>query len=117
MAWRIFTVPWPFGFQSKLVAAARQAEMSGTKDGLIRSHDTVLERRQGEERLDRRARRVCAAQGAIDQRLVDVVLQGVVLFGRQAASEGVGVEARGTGEGDHIAAVRIDGDGRAAFAR
>ena len=39
------------------------------------------------------------------------------MLGREAARERVGIESRCAGEGDDVAGVRIDGDGRAAFAR
>ncbi len=80
-------------------------------------HDAIFQCGHREEWLDRRAGRVGAAQRAVDERLVDIVLQGVELLGREAARERVGIESRRAGEGDDVARVRIDGDGRAAFAR
>ena len=99
------------------MAAARQAEMTGAENRLVRGHHAVFQRGQREKRLDGRAGRIGAAQGTVDQGLVDVVLQRLVLLGGEAARERVGIETRGTGEGKDIAGMRIDGDGRAAFAR
>ena len=99
------------------MAAARKTEMAGAEDRFFRGHDAVLECRQREERLDGRAGRIGAAQGAVDQRFVDIALQGIVLLGREAARECVGIETRRAGEGKDIAGVRIDGDGRSPLAR
>ena len=93
------------------MAAARQTEMAGAENRLFRGHDAVLECGQREERLDGRAGRIGAAQGTVDQGLVDIALQRLVLLGGEAAREGVGVETRGTRERKDIAGMRIDGDG------
>src|SRR5260370_21578069 len=102
---------------AEYISAAGKAEVSGAEYRLIGGHDAVFQSGHREKWLDGRAGRVGAAQRAVDERLIDVVLQDVVLLGREAPRDRVRLESRRAGEGDDVAGVRIDGDGGAAFAR
>src|SRR6185503_16616224 len=57
------------------VRLARKPPLAGTVDLVLRRHGLVLQRGQGDERLDRRARRIGARERAIEQRLVGIRVQ------------------------------------------
>ena len=90
--------------------------MARTKYGLFGSHHAVFQRGHCEERFHRGARRIGAPQRAVDQRLVDVVLQDIELLGGEAARECIGVESGRAGESHDVAGIWVDGDGGAALA-
>ena len=64
--------------------------------------------------LDGRARRIQAAQHAVEQRAVDGIVQCGVLFEADAGDKQVGVETRFADHGQHLAAGRVEGDHRTA---
>ena len=70
---------------------------------VLRLDHVVLERRERDERLDRRARRIGAAQRAVEQRLVRVLGERDVFGAGKAAREAIRVERRRADEGQHVA--------------
>ncbi len=95
-------------------AAAGQVEHAGAELLAVRVHQVVGQGGQRERGLDRRARRIGAAQRAIEQRLVDVVGQRRVLAAGEAAREAGRVEPRLAGQRQHVAGIRVDRDHGAA---
>src|ERR1039457_6879778 len=93
-----------------LVNAARQGKYPAAILRLERRDDVVLLSGQGIERLDRGARRIGAAQGAIQKRLVDIVLQGIELRDRKPAHEIIGIKNRRTRQYDDVPGFRGQGD-------
>ncbi len=98
---------------------ARNMELADRQHGVFGFPKTKLEPAEAHERLHRRARRVCAAQHAIQQRLVGIVEQQRVVRARDAVDERVRIEARHADHREHFARARIDCDcgARAAFER
>ena len=91
---RMSTVPWPPFFQSRK-RWLEPGNWKAPRQSLRRVgvDDAVLERGERDQRLDRRARRVLAAQRAVEQRDVDVLRQCCVLGVSEPAREPVRVEA------------------------
>ena len=76
----------------------------------------MFESGERDHRLDRRAGRIHAAHGAIEQRPIRIFIEAAELGARQAAREHVRIEARSTDERQHVARVGIEGDHRGALA-
>ena len=93
---------------AEAVTRARQLERAAAELRRVLVDDAVLERGQRDQRLDRRAGRVFAAQRAVEQRNVEVFRQSRVLGIREPAREPVRVEGRRADEGQHVAVPRID---------
>jgi len=72
------------------------------------------ERAERQERLDRRAGRIRAAQRPVEQRLVRRLVQLLPVRRIDAVDEQIRVVARLRHEGEHVAGIRIDGHQRAA---
>ena len=82
--------------------------------GPLRRRDAVGQARERDDRLHGGAGRIFALERAIEQRLVDVLVERLELRLGEAAAEGVRIEARRRHHRDDVAVVRIDGDHRAA---
>src|SRR5438034_979383 len=95
--------------------AARQMERAGAVAVRQRVHHVIGEPGECDHRLHGRARRIGSAQRAVEQRAVDVVLQGAVLARGNAAAEYGRIEARQADERDHVAVVRIERHDRTAM--
>ena len=97
---------------AELVVA--EPEVAGVGDGLLRRAPAGAERGQRHERLVGRARRIGAAQRAVEQRLVGRLVERLPVLVVDAVDEQVGVEVGLADEGQHLAVPRIDGHQRAA---
>ncbi|EWS55907.1 hypothetical protein X551_01244 [Methylibium sp. T29] len=82
--------------------------------GLLRRALAGFQRGDRHEGLEGRAGRVGAAQGAVQQGLVDRLVELLPALRIDAVDEQVGVEGRLADEGQHLAGARVDRDQRAA---
>ncbi len=92
--------------------AAKTVRAQHPKAGVIDlgcgAAQTQLQRRQAHEGLVGRARRVGAAQGAVEQRPVDRLVERAPALHVDAVDEQVGVEGGHADKGQHLAVARID---------
>src|SRR5690606_15887355 len=87
---------------------------AGVGDRLLRRALAGFQRRQRHERLEGGTGRIGAVDGAVDHRLVRVVVQAFPVLGTDAVDEEVRVEGRGGYHGQDAAAFRLDGYQRTA---
>src|SRR6266550_3287667 len=83
-------------------------EKTRIENGLCRSALARIQSGQGEERFDRRAGRISAAQRTIEQRLVGRLVQLLPTRRINAVDKQVRVVTRLRNEREHIARARID---------
>ena len=95
---------------AETMAAARQRIPTRAGTGRGRCHETVLETRECDHRLDRRARRIGAAQRAVEQRTVQILVERRELGAGQAAREAVGIESGAAHERNYLAVARVERD-------
>ena len=95
-------------------AVAAEHEEAGVVDQRRRRALAGVQRRHRHEGLVGRARRVGAAQRAVQQRLVDAFVELAPALDVDAVDEQVGVEGGLADEGQHLAVARVDGHQRAA---
>ena len=82
-------------------------------DGIGPAH-TQLERAQCHKRFESRARRIGAAQSAIEQRAIDGLIQGAPVLDIDAIDKQVGIKSRFAHKGQHLATIGVYGHERAA---
>ena len=95
-------------------APAAEVEVARVVDRAARRALAELERGQRHERLEGRARRVHAGNGAVVEGLVDGVVELGPALRIDTVDEQVRVEPRLRDEGEHAAALRLDRHQRAA---
>ncbi len=93
---------------------ARQGVEARAVGAGVVAGDALFQAGQAHERLDGGAGRILSAQGAVEQRLVVIVLQRGVGAVVDAVDERVRVIGRQADEGEHVAVLRVDGNRRAA---
>ncbi|MNS56656.1 hypothetical protein D3C72_895210 [compost metagenome] len=97
-----------------LVVVVGQLVVAGVEHPAARGDHAAVEAGDGHLRLHRRTGGIQAAQHAVEQRAVDGIAQGGVLFEADALDEQVGVEAGVADHRQHVAIGRVEHHHRAA---
>ena len=94
-------------------AVTAEHEVTRVADALLRAPLAHGERGERHEGFEGRARRIGAAQRAVEQRFVGRGVVGIPVDRVDAINKQVGVEPRATGERQHLAGGRLDRHHRA----
>jgi hypothetical protein len=94
---------------------AAEAQMTGTADLEVRRGDPSLERGQGDDHLEGRARRILPGDRLVHQRCARVGGESAPDVPTQAVAEGGRIERRHRGERQDLAAVHIEHHGAGAL--
>src|SRR5204863_7091884 len=99
---------------TKPVRLSRYLEEAGIENRLRRGAFAQRKRVEREERLDRRPRRIRAAQRSVEQRLVDRFVQLLPVGWIDTVDEKVRIVAGLRHEREHVTGPRVDRDQRSA---